>query len=100
MDLNSRLAIAQYIRNYLTGKVGKNQLLPTNTGIESPGIEQQITEYNKSQLERNNIVANSSEQNPLVADYDQSLTSMRKSISASLDNFVVTPEDSVGHPPG
>lgn len=90
MDLNSRLSIAQYIRNYLTGKVGKNQLLPSNTGIESPGIEQQITEYNKNQLERNNIVANSSEQNPLVADYDQSLASMRKSIAASLDNFVVT----------
>lgn len=96
MDLNSRLAIAQYIRNYLTGKVGKNQLLPSNTGIESPGIEQQITEYNKNQLERNNIVANSSEQNPLVADYDQSLTSMRKSIAASLDNFVVTLKTQLG----
>ena len=96
MDLNSRLAIAQYIRNYLTGKVGKNQLLPSNTGIESPGIEQQITEYNKNQLERNNIVANSSEQNPLVADYDQSLASMRKSIAASLDNFVVTLKTQLG----
>lgn len=90
MDLNSRLAIAQYIRNYLTGKVGKNQLLPSNTGIESPGIEQQIAEYNKTQLERNNLVSNSSEQNPLVADYDQSLASMRKSITASLDNFVIS----------
>ena len=96
MDLNSRLAIAKYIRNYLTGKVGKNQLLPSNTGIESPGIEQQITEYNKNQLERNNIVANSSEQNPLVADYDQSLASMRKSIAASLDNFVVTLKTQLG----
>ena len=97
MDLNSRLAIAQYIRNYLTGKVGKNQLLPSNTGIESPGIEQQIAEYNKSQLERNNLVANSSEQNPLVADYDQSLGSMRKSITASLDNFVVTLKTQLGN---
>ncbi len=96
MDLNSRLAIAQYIRNYLTGKVGKNQLLPSNTGIESPGIEQQISEYNKRQLERNNLVANSSEQNPLVADYDQSLGSMRKSITASLDNFVVTLKTQLG----
>ena len=90
LELNSRLAIAQYIRNYLTGKVGKNQLLPSNTGIDSKGIEQQIADYNKSQLERNNIVANSSEQNPLVADYDQNLAAMRKSITASLDNFVVT----------
>ncbi len=90
LDLNSRLAMAKYIRNFLTGKVGKNQLLPTNTGIESTGIEQQIAEYNKTQLDRNNLVANSSEQNPLVSDYDQSLQAMRKSIVTSIDNFVVT----------
>ena len=90
MELHSRLSIAEYIHQYLTGKVGKNQLLPSNTGIDSQGIEQQIAEYNKTQLERNNLVSNSSEQNPLVADYDQSLASMRKSITASLDNFVIS----------
>ena len=90
MDLNSRLSIAQYIRSSLVSKVGRNQVLPTNTGIDSPGIEQQITEYNRTQLERNNIVANSSEQNPLVADYDQNLNAMRRSITASIDNFVMT----------
>ena len=96
MDLQSRLSIAEYIHNYLSGKVGKNQLLPSNTGIDSPGIEQQIAEYNKTQLERNNLVANSSEQNPLVADYDQSLASMRKSITASLDNFVISLRTQLG----
>lgn len=90
LELNSRLSMARYLRDFLTGKVGKNQLLPANIGIDSPGIEQQITEYNKQQLERNNLVANSSEQNPLVADYDQSLASMRHSIVTSIDNFVVT----------
>lgn len=90
LELNSRLSMARYLRDFLTGKVGKNQLLPANIGIDSPGIEQQITEYNKQQLERNNLVANSSEQNPLVADYDQNLASMRHSIVTSIDNFVVT----------
>lgn len=96
MELHSRLSIAEYIHQYLTGKVGKNQLLPSNTGIDSQGIEQQIAEYNKTQLERNNIVANSSEQNPLVADYDQSLAAMRKSITASLDNFVISLRTQLG----
>ena len=54
LELNSRLSMARYLRDFLTGKVGKNQLLPVNIGIDSPGIEQQITEYNKQQLERNN----------------------------------------------
>lgn len=96
MNLQSRLSIAEYIHNYLSGKVGKNQLLPSNTGIDSPGIEQQIAEYNKTLLERNNLVANSSEQNPLVADYDQSLAAMRKSITASLDNFVISLRTQLG----
>lgn len=97
LELNSRLSMARYLRNFLTGKVGKNQLLPANIGIDSPGIEQQITEYNKQQLERNNLVANSSEQNPLVADYDQSLASMRHSIVTSIDNFVVTLNSQLGN---
>lgn len=97
LELNSRLSMARYLRDFLTGKVGKNQLLPANIGIDSPGIEQQITEYNKQQLERNNLVANSSEQNPLVADYDQSLASMRHSIITSIDNFVVTLNSQLGN---
>lgn len=97
LDLNSRLAMAKYIRNYLTGKVGKNQLLPSNTGIDSKAIEEQIAEYNKTQLERNNLVANSSEQNPLIADYDQSLAAMRRSIVQSIDNFVVTLNTQLSH---
>ena len=30
--LNSRLSMARYLRDFLTGKVGKNQLLPANIG--------------------------------------------------------------------
>lgn len=90
LDITSRISMANYIRNFLMGNVGRNQLLPTNSGIESQAIEQQIAEYNKTQLERNNLVLNSSDQNPLVADYDHSLVSMRKAIISSIDNFVVT----------
>lgn len=90
LELNTRLSMARYIRNYLSGGAGKNQLLPVNSGIENSGIEAQITQYNTTQLQRNNLIANSSESNPLVADYDQSLASMRKAIISSIDNLVVT----------
>lgn len=90
LELNTRLSMARYIRNYLTSGSGRNQLLPVNSGIESSSIEAQISEYNMIQLQRNNLVANSSEQNPLVVDYDQSLASMRRAIISSIDNLVVT----------
>ena len=90
LALNTQLSMARYIRNYLTNATSKNQLLPANSGIESPGIEQQIANYNTAQLRRNDLVANSSEKNPLVVDMDQSLENMRHAIITSIDNHITT----------
>ena len=90
LALNTQLSMARYIRNYLTNSTSKNQLLPANSGIESPGIEQQIANYNTAQLRRNDLVANSSETNPLVVDMDQSLENMRHAIITSIDNHITT----------
>lgn len=90
LTLNTQLSMARYIRNYLTAASSRNQLLPANSGLESANIESQISEYNSLQLQRNNLVANSSEQNPLVVDMDESLRSMRRSIVSSIDNLITT----------
>lgn len=90
MTLNNQLYMTRYIRNYLTNDANHMQLLPANSGIESSNIESQIAEYNKQLLQRNNLVANSSTQNPLVVDMDQALASMRGAIIRSIDNQIVT----------
>ncbi len=90
LTLNTQLSMARYIRNYLTAASSRNQLLPANSGLESANIESQIAEYNNLQLQRNNLVANSSERNPLVVDMDESLRAMRQSIVSSVDNLITT----------
>lgn len=90
LALNTRLSMARYVRNHLTSSVNKNQLLPANSGIDSPGIEQQIAEYNTRQLQRNNLVSNSSEENPLVEDMDKQLSQMRNAIVVSIDNLIAS----------
>ena len=90
LTLNTQLSMARYIRNYLTNTASYNQLLPVNSGLESSGIERQISEYNTMQLQRNNLVANSSEQNPLVVDMDQTLQNLRGAIISSIDNLMTT----------
>lgn len=90
LELNTRLSMAHQVRNYVVSNAGKDQLLPANSGLESPGIERQIAEYNDTQLQRNNLVSNSSEQNPLVLDMDQSLETMRRAILSSIDNLIAT----------
>lgn len=90
LALNTQLSMARFIRDYLTNVTSKNQLLPANSGIESPGIEDQIVNYNTTQLRRNELAANSSETNPLVVDMDQSLGEMRSAIVTSVDNLITT----------
>jgi len=90
LALNNQLYMTRYIRNYLTNDANRMQLLPANSGIESANIESQIAEYNKQLLQRNSLVANSSTENPIVVDMDQSLAAMRTAIIRSIDNQTVT----------
>lgn len=94
--LGTRIAVARNIREHLTDAKNRNRLLPVNLGLESADIEKQIGEYNATQLRRNNLLLNSSEQNPLIADLDQSLSAMRSAITASIDNLVASLETQRG----
>lgn len=87
--LTNQLATAQFIRRELGGKE-MNQPLPTNSGIANVNIESQIGEYNKMVLDRNRLIANSSEKNPLVKDLGNSMQSMKRTILQSVDNLIVS----------
>lgn len=89
LALNNQLSTAQYIRRELNNK-RMNQPLPSNSGIGSANIESQISEYNQMVLDRNRLIANSSEKNPLVKDLTSSLTSMQQTILQSVDNHIVS----------
>lgn len=90
LDINNQIAITKFIRNILVSESVKDQLLPINSGINSSNIEGQINEYNTMMLRRNSLVANSSEENPLVLDLDDNLAAMRQAIIASVDNQLVS----------
>lgn len=91
-SLNNQTYMARYIRNYLTSKTNRFQLLPANSGIDNANIGSQITEYNNQLLERNNLVSKSSDKNPMVVEMDASLASMRKALVSSIDNQLVALE--------
>ena len=87
--LNNQLSTAQYIRRELNTKQ-LDQTLPANSGIVSANIETQISEYNNLVLDRNRLIANSSEKNPLVKNMASSLRSMQRTIIQSVDNLIVS----------
>lgn len=84
--LNNELYMTRHIREMLSGDDSRSNVLPVNSGISSATIESQIKDYNELVLRRNDLVAASSESNPLVVDLDNSLNSLRQAIITSVDN--------------
>jgi len=88
--LSNQLYMVRYVRSYVADPAHAKQLLPASSGIGNAAVEAQIAAYNEKLLERNNLVANSSEQNPLVGDIDITLNNLRGAIVNSLDNTQTT----------
>lgn len=89
LELNNQLEMTEFVRGQVA-KSGGRKLMPVGTGINSTVIEAQISSYNKLLLERNSLAEESSDQNPLVQDYDEQLAGLRSSILASIDNQINT----------
>lgn len=90
IDVANKLAIVEYIRDYLVDPKNKYNLLPANLGTDGPEEDYQIKAYNELLLERNNLVNNSSEQNPLVGEYDAKLTAMHSAILKGINTNIRT----------
>ena len=89
IDLNNELAISNFILDYLADNKTKNQILPS-LQLKNSGVSSQIDKYNLAILQRNNLVSNSSENNPLVIELDDYLNSVRDGIISSVSNLTNT----------
>ena len=91
-ELNNQLSIANFIRDYLTDPANIHTLIPSNLGLTSGSVEAQISEYNDLILQRDRLITGSSESNPLIADINTALVSIRSAILRSIDNLIATLE--------
>lgn len=88
MNYTNQLQMARYLKNYISSE-GSNQVLPANTGLNDSNIETLIAQYNNLVIQRNALIANTSENNPLIIDLDSRMASLRRSILKSIDNTIV-----------
>lgn len=88
LEINNRLQMARYLKDHLMSDQSNSRTLPVNLGLDNASIDRQISAYNDWVLQRNTLVANSGEANPLVQEMDASLRNMRASLFSSLDNEI------------
>ncbi|MBQ1938285.1 MAG: polysaccharide biosynthesis tyrosine autokinase [Bacteroidales bacterium] len=87
-EANNQLSIARYLRDYVADPANEAELIPSNLGLQSISAESQIAEYNKILLNRDMLRRNSSENNPLIIDLNESLAAIRTSVIRSMDNLI------------
>lgn len=88
IDLENRRQMSKYLKDYIENDNSVDKVLPINLGIEHPVLETQIVAYNNMVMNRNAIIENSSEQNPVVSSLDSQLAESKKSILVSVDNQI------------
>lgn len=90
IQLEAQLNVVEFIRNYMTDKTKSADLIPNVSGVGDAGVQTQIENYNEMMLQRNRLVGNSGENNPVVQNMNNNLAAMRSTIAGSIDNYMRT----------
>ena len=96
-EMTAKMSQLRSVYEYIAGLQGDNQQIPIFSNIDNGAVLQRIAEYNSLILQRNNHLAYSSAQNPLVADLNKQLAQLRGSIVSTLANEMALLQDQVGY---
>ena len=89
-DLSVRISLARTIRDHLSNAAKNFQPLPSSSALGNGNVESQILAYNEELVQRNLMVQNSSEDNPLVQDRDYQLSLARQNILSAVDGYIAS----------
>lgn len=95
IEATNQLSMAKYVRDYVNNPANANKVVPVLTGVGNTGLEQLVKEYNTLLLTRDNLVANSGTDNPVVETYNTQVNGMRDALIRSVNNYVGTLEANV-----
>lgn len=84
--LQNQLTLSRYLEEYVANPANKFNIIPVNLGFGEGEAEKQIVAYNELLLQRKSLVANSSENNPLLEEYDRQLDIRRDVINKTIAN--------------
>lgn len=93
--LTSQIAMTTFLKDYLEDPRNRYEIIPSATGTDNTVLENQIATYNGKLMDRNNLLKNSSENNPLVQDMDSELVGLRNAILQSTRGNIANLESSL-----
>lgn len=89
LDLDNEIFVTEYIQKYLKNPDNKYQVLPGGSGLSNGSLESQLRDYNQNAIDRMGLISYSSESNPLVLQYNETMDQLSDAILVSMDNQIV-----------
>ncbi len=97
LNIETQLDLAKSMISYLSNTDRDSDILPPNIGLNNQAINSLINEHNKLVLERDRLLKNSTELNPLVIDLNAEITSFKGNLLEALtnqkNNYLLTRKD-------
>ncbi|MDV7140215.1 polysaccharide biosynthesis tyrosine autokinase [Maribacter sp. TH_r10] len=91
-EVQTQLELTNSMLNYMN--TDQMVLFPSNLGIEETSVNQLIAEYNSMVVQRNRLMAGSTEKNPIIVRLDAQIAQMKNSVRSSLqgrrDNLLIS----------
>lgn len=88
LEASTKLSMAQYLADYVRNPANDKKVIPVISGGANAHLDGQIAEYNELLMSRNNLAASTSDNNPLVKDYDNQLKGFHEAIARALNSQV------------
>jgi len=85
--LEVKKRVVEALLRYLVEGENEDKTVPASLGIPEPALIQLITEYNRTQLERELILKGTTAENPVVKALETAVAKLRKDILESLQNI-------------
>jgi Uncharacterized protein involved in exopolysaccharide biosynthesis len=88
IELNLQKTYLSMVRSEIDGmRDGEFKIIAAGVGISDGGVSQIIGQYNSLVTERARLLANSSENNPSVLNYNEQIRTARNSASIAVENL-------------
>ncbi|MBP1663190.1 MAG: capsular exopolysaccharide family [Bacteroidetes bacterium] len=86
LEIETQLAIVSDLNNYIQNSANRDQLIPSNSGINSSNLNSLVSDYNRLILERNRLSRIASGSNQAMIDLTNQIETMYNTVQSSMQN--------------
>ena len=87
-----KLKVIEYLQNYLSDNRNSYRMVPSMLGIDEPALMQQISDFNKLQLDRETTLKSVPAGNPIIQNIETGIEKLRTNMIENLRNVRQTQE--------